>query len=564
MVLSVAKTSEGYGIGPLPLPILNLTTEPVKARGANGERSKTVGEYALEQNTHVSRLTPIKYCANPELYLTEASLEYIPCDLYESPEGYQVRLGRAYSSFQPFYTHLRNLIVGTALRKSIQLPDAIPEAWGSLLENIDLEGHSLHSFAKTIFTSAIDGGCAGIFVEYPEAEEGLNLAEEKQRAYRPYFVAIPSCDILGWTSEVSATTLGDKTVYGRKLTSLRIRDEIRDQDPNDEFLETICPVVRVYDFDGVDERVRFRQYVCRKEAEGGADSYALEKTGWLSVETIPFVPVYGGVREGFMLARPLLLDVARLNLHHWATAADLANQLHLSASPKFVISGVQGGSAEFENSPDKILILDKPEAKAVWIGAPMDGASTIMEQLKSLEEAMEKLAAVAMTNRNTNQAESGVSKLLDRAQSDSLLAVMVQGLEEALNTAIVIAGEYWNQPSIKVSLSRDFVPVRLHSQQILAYIELYNGNVISHKTFLDILAVGDVFDGLPDFDVLEEIKRIGAQPGDTGVDVGERVAKTKSVNGQQNTTKITGGRPKQGSEAGSEVSEAGRLSAPGA
>lgn len=576
VVLSGVKTSQGYGIGSLPLPVDNLTEEPIEKIGdSERQTSRTVGELTMEQATHVSRLTPIRYCANPELYLSEAASEYVPCELYESSESYQVRLGRSYSSFQPFYSHLRNLIVGTALRKSVQYPDSLSSEWESLFKNVDLEGHSLQSFAKTLFTDALDGGCCGIFVEYPEAEQGLTIAQERERAYRPYFVVIPSQDILGWTSEVSPTTLGDETVYGRKLTSLRLKDEVREKDPQDEFNELIYPSVRVYDFDGSTEEVRYRQYVMRgsrydqrAEDHGTYDAYRLEKTGYLSVKTIPFVPIYGGMREGFMLARPLLLDVARLNLHHWSTSADLSNQLHLSAVPKMVITGVQGGHAEFENAPDKTLILDKPEAKAEWIGAPMAGAEAVMAHLKNLEEAMEKLAAVAMSTKTTNQAESGFSKLLDRAQSDSLLAVLVQGLEESLNTAIDIAAEYWGQDSIEIKLSRDFVPVRLHSQQILSYVELFNAKVISHETFLQMLEVGDVFDGLTDFNVLDEISKVGSKPGNTGLDAVKEIQKEKQkdvggVNGRQSTTKIEGSRPRQDSEAGVQLKESARVSTPG-
>lgn len=568
MVASRIATSEGYGLGSMQLPYENLTQEAITKVFGEKQVSRTVGEPTPEQAIHLSRLVPIRYCANPELYLEEAASNYIPCELYESSEGYQVRLSRSYSSFRPYYTHLRNLVVGTALRKPIQFPESTSEAWKSLFKNIDLEGHSLHSFAKSLFTRAIDGGCCGIFVEYPEAEKGLTLAEERQKAYRPYFVVVPSQDILGWTSEVSATTLADETIYGRKLTSLRIKDEYREVDPEDEFNELVHPSVRVYDFDGWSEEVRYRQFVMRRSNTSVKEGYVLEKTGYLSVKTIPFVPIYGGIREGFMLSRPLLLDVARLNLHHWSMSADLANQLHLSAVPKLVISGVQGGTAEFENAPDKLLILDKAEAKAVWIGAPMDGATAVMEHLRDLEESMEKLAAVAMTSKTTNQAESGFSKLLDRAQSDSILAVLVQGLEESLNTAIDIAAEYWNEDSTDIALSRDFVPVRLHSQQILSYIELFNSKVISIETFLKILEVGDVFDGLPDFSVTDEIEKMGSDPGDTGLEASKELQESKQaevggVNGTQETTKIVGARPKQTPEPGIQPKEANIPSMPG-
>jgi hypothetical protein len=222
---------------------------------------------------------------------------------------------------------------------------------------------------------------------------------------------------------------------------------------------------------------------------------------------------------------------------------------------------VQGANAEFENAPDKTLILDKPEAKATWIGAPMDGADAVMAHLKNLEEAMERLAAVAMSVKQTNQAESGFSKLLDRAQSDSLLAVLVQALEESLNTAIIIASEYWDEQPVEINLSRDFVPVRLHSQQILSYIELFNASVISKELFLRILEVGDVFDGVPDFDVLDEIKKIDE---DKKKELEEMVkAQGGGVNGTQETTKIEGPRPRQSSELGTEIAEASRPSPPG-
>jgi hypothetical protein len=568
--------SAAYGIGDLPLPYDNLTKEPSKDGEGGAKVSKSVAEPTPDQFVHLQRLTPVKYCNNPELYLTEACIEYIPCELYEEPESYQIRLSRSYSTFQPFYTHLRNLIIGTALRKDVIIPEFISDRWDSLFSNADLEGHPLQSFAKEIFAKALDGGCAGIFIEYPLVQENLTKQQEEELALRPYFVAIPSEDILGWTSEVSSATLGDKTVYGRKLTSLRLKDEVRLMDPDDEFNELIYPAVNVYDYEnvvdefgGVEPKVRFRQFIATETLGSSDQEFKLYKNSYLSVGIIPFEPVYGGVKECFMIARPLLLDVARLNLHHWATSADLANQLHLTSVPKLVISGVQGGEAEFHNSPNRTLILDKPDASANWIGAPMDGAETTMARIKELEAAMETLAAVAMTNNTTNQAESGFSKLLDRAQSDSLLAVLVQSLEESLNRAIAIAAEYWSEPPIEIALSRDFIPVRLHSQQILAYVELYNARVISHETFLKMLEVGDVFDGLVDFSVQDEISKLGAEPGDSAGDsISEaeklQLAQKAAVgNGRPSTGKVVGKRPRQAPEAGQQVAEAARPSSPG-
>lgn len=561
LMYSGAKTSEAYGVGRLPLPVGNLTSEASLPDGEDGLASKAVGEYSGEQAVHVSRLEAIKYCVNPELHLTEAASEYLPCDLYEEAEAYQIRLGRSYSTFRPFYSHLRNLIVGTALRRPIHFDESASQRWLDLFDNINLEGHSLQSFTKTLFTEALDGGCAGLFVEYPKAEENASRADEIRAGYRPYFVVIPNRDILGWNSEVTSVTLGDKTIYGRKLTSLRIKDVEIVQSDQDEFESVQLPVVRVYDFDGLSDKVRYRKFVMRTEADQKDGKYRQEESSYLSVETIPFAPVYGGPIESYMVARPLLLDVARLNLYHWSSSADLANQLHLSAVPKLVISGASG-QVDFENSPDKCIILDSPDARAEWLGAPMDGAEVSMKNLQSIEEGMEKLAAVAMSPSQTAQAESGFSKLLDRAQSDSLLAVLVQGLEEALNIGIQLASEYWSEVPVKASISKDFIPTKLHSQQILAYTELWKEGTFSHEMFLHMLEVGDIFDGIPNFDIEEEISKVKSEQKEKMMM--EQEVQSSSINGRQAPNAIEGARVKQLSEASTEAGEGDKPSTPSA
>ena len=570
MAVGTRTTSQAYGIGSMPLPVGNLTEQPTQ-EGDRTTVGSSVGEYSCEQDRHVSRLEAIKFCSNPEFCLEEAAHTYMPCDLYEGDKAYQVRLRRSYSSFEPFYTHLRNLIIGTALRKDIQVPTLLTPFWQSFFKNVDLEGHSLQSFSKYIFSRAIDGGCAGIIVEYPNVSTDLTVEEQRIGGYRPYFVAIESCDILGWTSEISAYTLSDDTLYGRRLTSLRIRDEYREIDPKDEFSEIVYPAVRVYDYDGEPEsggKVRYRLFVARNvsdtsESEKTSTQYTLQESGYLSVGIIPFVPTYGGTMEAYMIARPMLLDVARLNLHHWTVAADLANQIHLTANPKFVISGVQGGGADFENSPDKTLILDKPEARANWIGAPMDGAETAMKQLTKLEEAMERLAAVAMMSKTTNQAESGFSKLLDRAQSDSLLAVLVQELEDSVNLAIAIAAEYADEPLTTVAYSKDFVPIRLHSQQLLAYEEIRKNGGMSLETFLHVLEAGDIYDGLADFDIKKEMTLIEGDKKKAMEEARVMEGPPPSTNGQPVTTNSTGGRRRrESSEMTNEIQEARRPTRP--
>jgi hypothetical protein len=150
----------------------------------------------------------------------------------------------------------------------------------------------------------------------------------------------------------------------------------------------------------------------------------------------------------------------------------------------------------------------------------MEGASATLQNLARIESAMERLAAVAMTTGKT-QAESGFAKLLDRSQSDSQLAVLVQSLEDALNRALLYASAYRNFDQIRVTISKNFIPVKLHSQQVMALSSLFkDSNAITIGMFLRMLEAGEMFEGLPDFSVANMLNDMGLDGKETARDLG--------------------------------------------
>jgi hypothetical protein len=94
---------------------------------------------------------------------------FLPHEPFEREDAYGRRLGR--SCFAPWYVRLVRGVVGMVLRKPIALQDVVP-AIESHLDNINLLGDDLNSFAREVFEAAIDFGYTGIFVNYPKVEEG--------------------------------------------------------------------------------------------------------------------------------------------------------------------------------------------------------------------------------------------------------------------------------------------------------------------------------------------------------------------------------------------------------
>lgn len=532
-----------------------------------------VSEYSMEQVQQLQRLAPIKFCTMPEFYLYEATSEYIPADYLEEQSSYEVRKTRAQSSFEPFYSHLRDLVVGTALRKGIALPEEIEGSWGSFFEDCDLEGHSITSFCKELFTSAIDNGVAGLWVEYPKVPIGLSAADEARINPRPYLVLMNCDQVLECRHDIYSAEILGRPLFGSFPTYLRIKSEVRRASATNEFFEEVVPAVFVYDIaqttfselnDSIEsfsdegntiQRVRCRTYL-KENIPGNTDKYVLAETSFLSIPFIPFVPVFGGKKEAYFRARPLLLDIARLNLHHWSVSADLAESIHLTSSPILTGTGVRPDD-EVKAGAGRALFSQNPDARFGLMSASMEGAQVTLDNLKRIEQSMERLAAVAMTTGKT-QSESGFAKLLDRSQSDSQLAVLVQSLEDALNRALLYAAAYRGLPEVRVTISKNFIPVKLHSQQVMAYSSLFKDGTIPIGLFLRMLEAGELFEGLTDFSITDVLGDMNLTGRETAIDMGIGASRQGPPQNEvevDNRTPISEGADREVQEAAGETGE---------
>lgn len=520
-----------------------------------------VDAYSIEQAEQIGRLAPIRFCTLPEFHLYEASDQYLPQDYLEEKKSYEVRKTRAQSSFQNYYSHLRDLVTGTALRKGVSLPENIPGEWGNFFEDVDLEGHSLLSFTKEAFTAALDGGVSAIWVEYPKLPPGLSAAEERKLNPRPYFVLMSMDQVLECRYDVLNAQVGAQNIFGAFPTYLRVKTEVRRQSDTNEFFEEVIPAVRVYDIINyadnivselsdipeaavIGQKVRCRLYT-KTNTPGNVNKYTLDETTFLSIGFIPFVPVFGGKKEAYFRGRPLLFDIARLNLHHWSVSADLAETIHLTSSPILTGTGVRPDD-EITAGAGRALFSQNPDAKFSLMSASMEGASVTLENLRRIESAMERLAAVAMTTGKT-QAESGFAKLLDRSQSDSQLAVLVQSLEDALNRALLYASAYRQIPEVRVTISKNFIPVKLHSQQVMALNSLFkDSGALTIGMFLKMLEAGEMFEGLPEFSVQKMLQDMGLDGSETAQELGiapsgRQIANAGQIPGRNGTQSNTDG-----------------------
>ncbi|MGA1129927.1 MAG: DUF4055 domain-containing protein, partial [Chthoniobacterales bacterium] len=104
-------------------------------------------------------------------------------------------------------------------------------------------------------------------------------------------------------------------------------------------------------------------------------------------------------------------------------------------------------------------------------------------------------------------AESAEAKRIDQAQSNSVLSIISQELESALNQAFTFAAQYVGVEPPEVHIDRDFDYYRLIGQDVSVLAQLNQMGKISDAMLLDILRRGEI---LPDTTNIEsELEAMG-------------------------------------------------------
>ena len=397
-------------------------------------------------------------------YIRDLSETYLPQEPREDDDAYTTRVDR--SVLSPYTSRLIETAAGAILRKPIHIEG--DPYWLELANNIDGLGSSINEYARRALVSSLTYGHSAILVDYPSATAALNLAEERAMGRRPYFVHVDAPQIWGWRKE-SGTN---------RLLQVRIHDY--DVRPLNEFGEEQIEQMRVI-YPG-----RYDLYTL------GQEIVEFSETGDYSLPEIPLVPIYSN-RRGLLVSQPPLLDIANLNITHYQRQADLIHALHIAAMPTLVLEGWDDTTGSATMGVNYAIAM-QPGNKAYYVQADATSFDAQMNELQSLESQMSTLGVTKLFGQKF-VAESAEAKRIDQAQSNSVLSIISQELESALNQAFAFAAQYVGLEPPEITIDRDFDYYRLIGQDVAVLTQLNQLGKISDSTLLEILRRGEI---LPD------------------------------------------------------------------
>ena len=407
-------------------------------------------------------------------YIRDLAELYLPQEPREDDEAWQARIDR--SVLSPYTSRLIETAAGAVLRKPIHIEG--DPYWSEVALDIDGIGSNINEYARRALVSSLTYGHSAILVDFPAATGARNLAEERAMGRRPYFVHVDAPQIWGWRKDDT-----------NRLTQIRIHDyEYR---PLNEFGEEQVEVMRVI-YPG-----RYDLYTL------GQETVTFEESNGFSLDTIPVVPIYSN-RRGVLISQPGLLDIANLNITHYQRQSDLIHALHIAAMPTLVLEGYSQDSSEATIGVNYALGME-PGHKAYYVQSDATSFEAQMAELQSLEGQMSTLGITKLFGQKF-VAESAEAKRIDQAQSNSVLAIISQELESALNQAFKLAAQYVGMEPPVITIDRDFDYYRLIGQDVAVLAQLNESGKISDETLLKILQHGEI---LPeDVKVADELTRI--------------------------------------------------------
>lgn len=395
------------------------------------------GEWSLMFN----HWEPIQYLLGGTLAMRAAGEKYLPKKEGELRSDYDARLLR--SVLYGAYSRTVKTLSALPFLTPVQVKN-IPKELEYLLKHANGDDDDIQTLGQQLVSDLINYGKCHIAVDFPINPGNLSLQEERDLNIRPYFSRIDPIKAIGWTYEV----IGSK----RELTSFRVFEDQLVEDPLDQWQENLQQQVRVIYRDRIELH---KNTTVTQEGGGGSssNSFELDETLPNTLGRVNVVTVYAN-KTGYMTSRPVLEELAHLNIKHWNKLSDLDNIEHVANVPFAYATGVPENQLDtLTISPHGLLCIPDENVTLAYLehsGAAIGAGQTSIDQL---EARMVAMGADTLAARPTSTRETASSKIMDNTKSNSVLQSAVVNLERGLEECFSIAGEWINVNTEKVAVN---------------------------------------------------------------------------------------------------------------
>lgn len=297
---------------------------------------------------------------------------------------------------------------------------------GGWIEDIDLEGNHVDQFAARVFRDGVAKGYTHILVDSPSKEPGrtYTLKDEQDEGIRPYFVHIPPENVIA----ANCVRQNGHEI----LTHIRWYEA---GTKREGFAEVETVSIRAMTLT-IDSKSGIRKVNVERfekipgKTGGSAKSWQKVDVKQTDLAYIPIFTFYAK-RDGFMVSKPPLLDLAYMNVLHYQRYSDHMNALTVATFPILAASGVAPeDAANVTIGPRNVLTLEDPNSKYYYVEHAGIALTTSKDNLTDLENQMGLYGASLLRKRPDR--ETATSRSIEEKNTSSDLQRMALGFKDTL------------------------------------------------------------------------------------------------------------------------------------
>jgi Domain of unknown function (DUF4055) len=417
--------------------------------------------------------------------MREAGKQYLPQWPAEDYKSYQARLATA--TFFPAYGRTVSVLTGKPFSKPVKIGEDVPAPLQKLLDDIDLQGRNLHSFASDLAEEALAFGLCGILVDCPPNPGAKTLADEQKAGIRPYWVHIRHNAILGWKTQKVGGSL--------QLSQLRLLESVEEADG--DFGTKLIEQVRVL------EPGKWSTW--RKAKEADPDSWALDKEGVTTLTVIPFVPIYGR-RDDFMIGCAPMLELAHANVEHWQSKSDQQTILHVARVPMLFAKDI-GTETEIICGAGAMINASSATADVKYVEHSGKAIEAGRVSLLDLEDRMRQIGAELLVIKPGKATT--VQVMAENEQGMCDLQRITESMEDAIDQALDLTAKWLKEAKGgHATIYKDFGAATLAEASAELLYKMRSSGSLSLETLLSECKRRGILS--PEIEIDQEIVRAKA------------------------------------------------------
>lgn len=438
----------------------------------------------------------IRDCLEGELTIKEKGTLYLPYPSTSKPECEKNEDNRykAYKDRAVFLNVTRRTLYELMAQVFIK-PPVVNSAENDLIkymiENATGNGVSLNQCAKQSLNYALAYAYGGVFVDFPETQGAVSLADFEKGGYRPTITPYSPFDIknfrvedVGAEERLTLVVLGENYFeYDADGFEVKERKQLR--------------VLRL-------ENGVYKQVIYRSSTDdtllsvGDFKEYKTIVPTDANGKTLDYIPFFfiGMENNNPYPDNPILYDLASLNIAHYRNSADYENTMFIAGQATLFVSGIRG---------NKSVAVGSTETPAIKLGSENainleNGGTAGLLQAKAdsgLAESMEKKekqmsAFGAKFLDSDNVAKTAYQVKVENPSQGSILANCADNVSDAYTKALKVAHRLCglDDNNVEFELNTDFEYNRVGSDEQNFFINAWKQGAISFTEMRECLKRG--------------------------------------------------------------------------